>query len=184
MKIYTKQGDKGHTSLIGGKKVKKDHERLHAYGCLDELNSTLGVARSLLTDAMKKEIDETLFKIQNKLFNIGSYLACEDPQIRKKLPPLHPDDTLFLENEIDKYSSQLPALTEFILPGGHIAASQMHVARTLCRRAEREAIKTNDEDSENLVIPYLNRLSDLLYVLARKCNHMAGEKDITWNKNL
>ena len=182
MKIYTKKGDGGQTSLIGGQRVKKDHDRLYAYGCLDELNSTLGVARAHLSESMKEEIDEVLFEVQNKLFNIGSYLACESSQIRETLPLIHTDDILLLEKVIDKYDAQLPPLKQFILPGGHKAASYIHVARTICRRAERETIKIEDPDNEKLVIPYLNRLSDLLFVLARKCNHIANQEDISWKK--
>ena len=182
MKIYTKQGDRGQTSLVGGQKVPKHHARLQAYGDLDELNSTLGVARAQLTDSMRGKMDETLFKIQNQLFHLGSHLACDSDKIREKLPALHSDEISFLESEIDKHDLQLSALTQFILPGGHIAASQMHVARTVCRRAERMSTKIEDPIIQKFILPYLNRLSDLLYVLARRCNQIAGHKDIIWEK--
>lgn len=183
MKIYTKQGDGGQTSLIGGQKVAKHHNRLHAYGCLDELNSVLGVVRSQLTESMKKEgVDEALFKIQNQLFHLGSHLACEGDKARHRLPKLSSEEVSFLESEIDKHELQLPALTQFILPGGHRVASQMHVARTICRRAERESTRVEDQTTGQFIIPYLNRLSDLLYVLARRCNQITEQKDVIWEK--
>lgn len=182
MKIYTKQGDGGQTSLVGGQRVTKHHDRLHAYGFLDELNSVLGVVRSQLTDPMKREMDETLFKIQNQLFHLGSHLACENDEARQNLPDLPTNEISFLESEIDKHDSQLPALTQFILPGGHMAASQMHVARTICRHTERKSTKIKDKTTKEFIIPYLNRLSDLLYVLARRCNQIAGHKDVIWKK--
>lgn len=182
MKIYTKTGDRGLTSLIGGQRVKKDHDRLNAYGNLDELNSVLGVVRSQLTETMKGEIDSLLVQIQNQLFNLGSHLACDNPKARQKLPSLSRHEVQTLEEAIDKHTSQLPPLQEFILPGGHPSAAQMHVARTLCRRAERKSVKIKDETTEALIIPYLNRLSDLLFVLARRCNQIAGQRDVTWKK--
>ena len=182
MKIYTKQGDKGQTSLIGGQRVSKHHDRLHAYGSLDELNSTLGVIRSQLTDPMKESIDPTLFKIQNQLFHLGSHLACETEKARKNLAPLDPGEIAFLEEEIDRHQDHLPPLKQFILPGGHIAASYMHVARTICRRAERLCVQLEDPTTQDLILPYINRLSDLLYVLARRCNQISGQPDILWEK--
>ncbi len=182
MKIYTKQGDGGQSSLIGGEPVPKFHERLHAYGSLDELNSLLGVVRSQLTDSMVDEMDGVLLVIQNHLFSLGSHLACAHPNFRAKLPTLDSCDVAFLEEAIDKHEEQLPPIQQFILPGGHVVASQMHMARTVCRRAERESTKIEDEMVYKFILPYLNRLSDLLYVLARRCNSIAGQEDIFWKK--
>jgi cob(I)alamin adenosyltransferase len=189
-RIYTKTGDKGHTSLVGGKRVPKNHRRLEAYGTLDELNSCLGMLRSGLSSKGLKDFDSKLQAIQNSLFNIGSHLACEDVGMQSHLPNLHSDRIGQLETDMDLWEKDLPALRNFILPGGSECASIAHLARTVCRRAERHCVgltlETEGSDGSILVasdhIIYLNRLSDWLFVLSRKLNADLGIADIEWSK--
>ena len=178
MKIYTKKGDKGSTSLIGGVKVSKNNERIHAYGTVDELNSFLGVVR----DAYKEPVaQEVLNKIQNNLFTVGSHLAAHPEKNKMKLPDISEEDIVLLEEEIDRMNEILPELTNFILPGGNLASSYCHVARCVCRRAERLTVGLGEhEQVEPLMIKYLNRLSDYLFVLARKISFDAGAEEIKW----
>jgi cob(I)alamin adenosyltransferase len=179
-KIYTKTGDKGKTSLIGGTKVPKSHIRINAYGTVDELNACIGLLRDLLTDEHSREL---LREIQDRLFTIGSALAC-DPQKETlmKIPDLNESDILLLENEIDAMNSKLPEMKFFILPGGHVTASTAHICRTVCRRAERLVVELDDEEPLNqpLIIKYLNRLSDYLFVLARWIGQLLGAEEIPW----
>ncbi|MBI5915367.1 MAG: cob(I)yrinic acid a,c-diamide adenosyltransferase [Bacteroidetes bacterium] len=176
-KIYTKTGDAGETALFGGKRLPKSHLRIEGYGTVDELNSFLGVVRDSTEDA---HIREVLFEIQNRLFDLGAHLAT-DPSKKMSLPNLTTDDIQLLENEIDSMEGTLPALKNFILPGGHTTASFCHVARCVCRRAERLVVALNmDEPVEPLVLKYLNRLSDYLFVLARKLGQIAGVEEVIW----
>lgn len=179
-KIYTKTGDKGGTSLIGGVRVPKSHIRIESYGTVDELNSYLGMVSDACGNA---EIGEQLREIQDRLFTIGAALAT-DPgkEIKMKLPGLHEGDTEWLEQHIDKMNEELPEMRSFILPGGHMAASMCHVARCVCRRAERicVAMQEDNEPVQPLVIQYLNRLSDYLFVLCRYITHINGAKEIPW----
>ncbi len=178
MKIYTKTGDQGTTSLIGGVKVSKNNERIHAYGTVDELNSYLGIVRDA---AMNSNINEALNIIQNLLFNIGSHLAAHPVKNKMKLPEINEAHVQFLEQQIDAMNEQLPVLTNFILPGGHLAASYCHVARCVCRRAERLVVALDEhEHIEPIIVKYLNRLSDYLFVLARKISFDAGAPEIKW----
>lgn len=180
MKIYTKKGDEGKTSLVSGQNVSKSHPRLDAYGTLDELNSVIGLTVSLVS---QKEIKDHLFKIQNQLFNIGSQLACDDSALSNKLPTVTEDHIKGLEAFIDEMTAQLAPLKNFILPGGTEAASTCHLARTVCRRAEREITKLHEEQPLDLIyIKYINRLSDLLFTLARYINHLAKMPEINWEK--
>lgn len=186
MKIYTKTGDKGETSLVDGGRVKKSHPRVEAYGTVDELNSVIGTALSLFSN--EKELSQkiqtaVLLKIQNNLFNLGSHLACSKPEVRAKLPTLDDSDILQLEKEMDLMSTELPPLKEFILPGGHIISSHLHLARTVCRRAERRVIELDENQTELINIQFLNRLSDYFFVLARYVNFKAGLDDIKWSKD-
>jgi len=179
-KIYTKTGDKGKTSLIGGTKVLKSHWRIESYGNIDELNSHLG----LLGDYIKTEdITVVIREIQDRLFTIGSSLAC-DPEKESglKIPDLKEEDITFLEREIDRMNEELPAMTSFLIPGGHMAVSQAHVARCVCRRAERSCVflAANGEFVEPLVIKYINRLSDYLFVLSRYVGLKLGISEIPW----
>ena len=180
MKIYTKTGDKGKTSLIGGTKVYKSDLRIESYGTIDELNSFIG----LCLDHLKSHnIANVLAEIQDRLFTIGSALACDpEKETKLKIPDLHEADVVLLEKEIDKMNEVLPAMKSFILPGGHLAVSSLHVARTVCRRAERCCVKMQKKEMqvEDLVIKYLNRLSDYLFVLARFAAHQLNVEEIPW----
>lgn len=179
MKIYTKTGDQGETGLFGGPRVRKDNPRIEAYGAVDELNAVLGVVRS---EPLPVEIDELLAKIQNSLFDLGAELASPDPT-RMGVATIGPAHAESLERAIDRYEANLPPLKAFILPGGCRAAAAMHLARTVCRRAERRLISLSAVEtiSETLIV-YLNRLSDLLFVLARELNRLEGQGDVTWRK--
>ncbi len=178
MKIYTKTGDKGLTSLIGGKRVPKNHERIEAYGTVDELNSYIGLISTQKTDAETLRI---LKEIQDRLFTIGASLAADPENSRMKIPDLHLSDIELLEQEMDKINATIPALKHFILPGGTEAVSFCHIARCVCRRAERltVALAVDNEVEEKLII-YLNRLSDYLFVLSRKFNLEAGTPENIW----
>jgi cob(I)alamin adenosyltransferase len=177
MKIYTKKGDGGETSLFGGQKVKKSSSRIAAYGTVDELNSVLGVA---LSHPHSEETDTYLKQLQNDLFVLGADLATplsKDTRIDR----IHDDQVAFLEQSIDKMDEQLPPLKNFILPGGSEAGATLHLARTVCRRAERHAVEcSTEEELSPLSITYLNRLSDFLFVLARFENHLNGTKETPW----
>lgn len=165
MKIYTKTGDKGQTSLIGGTRVPKHHLRIEAYGTVDELNSWLGLLRDHPID---HHSITTLVEIQDRLFTIGSHLASDTEKSRMKLPEIGNEDVLMLEKEIDKMENELPELKSFILPGGHPIVSFTHIARCVCRRCERLVTHLSEETIINEVIAiYLNRLSDYLFVLSR-----------------
>ena len=167
MKVYTKTGDTGKTSLLGGSRVSKSDLQIEAYGSVDELNSNIGLLRDLVTN---EEVKSLLIKIQNKLFTIGAYLANDQKKTTIKLPALNVGIIEVLEQSIDKMEEELEPLTKFILPGGHPSVSQTHICRSVCRRSERSVIRFNDS-SENvnpIVIQYLNRLSDYLFVLGRK----------------
>lgn len=184
LKIYTKTGDLGKTSLIGGTKVPKNHIRIEAYGTIDELNSFIGLTADHLTDNNSKLV---LKEVQDRLFTIGSSLAC-DPEKEPllKIPDLKETDIEFLEKEMDNMNEDLPPMKSFILPGGHIAISTAHVTRCVCRRAERLCVNMQENDLfvEPLVIKYINRLSDYLFVLARFTGHVLGVKDIPWKPRL
>ena len=179
-KIYTKTGDKGTTSLIGGTKVPKSHLRIEAYGTVDELNSYVGLCKDLVPDEKSKSI---LQEIQDRLFTTGSSLACDpEKEPKMKIPDLKEDDIKLLENEIDRMNDILPAMKSFILPGGHPAVSHLHIARCICRRAERCCVRLEFEkdEVESIIIKYLNRLSDYLFMLARFTSHQLNVKEIPW----
>ena len=181
MKIYTKTGDQGETGLFGGPRVRKDHLRIEAYGAVDELNAVLGVVRS---ESPPAEIDELLAKIQNTLFDLGAELASPDPA-KMGVAMIGPARAEALERAIDRYEANLPPLKTFILPGGCRAAAGMHLARTVCRRAERRLISlAAAETISGEVVVYLNRLSDLLFVLARELNRLSGQGDVAWQKSI
>lgn len=184
MKIYTKTGDKGTTSLICGTKVSKSHLRIEAYGTVDELNSYIGLCRDLLSNEDSRSI---LQEIQDRLFTIGSSLAC-DPvkETKMKIPDLKEEDISFLETEMDKMNEVVPAMKSFILPGGHVSVSQLHIARCICRRAERCCVRLQHEDEEidAIVLKYMNRLSDYLFVLARFAAHELNVGEIPWKPRI
>ncbi len=181
MKIYTKTGDTGDTALFGGGRVPKDHLRVEAYGDVDELNAVLGMARSV---EVMPRIDEVLVPIQRDLFAIGALLATPDREkMAQHLEKARVDDIRIeeLERSIDDADRELAPLRSFIIPGGTPKASALHVARTVCRRAERHVVRLqHEEELPTVVIVYLNRLSDLLFTLARLANHRAGTGEVTW----
>lgn len=183
-KIYTRTGDKGTTRLVDGSCVEKFNPRVEAYGTVDELNSFIGVARASLQGAPAlMSLDEVLEKIQNELFNVGSLLATVKEEVFQMLPPMTAEQIRFLELQIDKLTADLPELKNFILPAGHKVAAELHVARTLCRRSERRSAEIAAEDERYaLTLQYLNRLSDLLFVMARWANLKTGQAEVLWKK--
>ena len=183
-RIYTKTGDKGNTSLIGGTKVAKSHIRIESYGTIDELNSFIGLSTDHLTHDLSIKM---LREIQDRLFTIGSSLACDpEKEPGMKIPDLKAEDIVLLEKEIDLMDGQLPAMKNFIIPGGHPAISTLHIARCVCRRAERICVLMQEEQLfvDPLVIQYLNRLSDYLFVLARFTGHLMQIEEIPWKPRL
>lgn len=182
MKIYTKTGDKGLTSLFGGKRVPKHHLRIEAYGTVDELNSNIGLIRD---QKIAPETFEVLIEIQDRLFTLGSILATEPGNEKVKVPQLNEQDILFLENEIDKMNEVLPEMRSFVLPGGHQTVSFCHIARCVCRRAERLVVHLAEvENVPELIIKYLNRLSDYLFVLSRKISQENNANEIPWKARM
>ena len=182
MKIYTKTGDKGLTSLIGGTRVPKSSLRIECYGTVDELNSHIGLVRDQDVNAARRPL---LKEIQDRLFTIGSALAADPEKSKMKLPDLHAADVTLLEDEMDRLNLELPELRAFILPGGHPAVSHAHVARCVCRRAERLVIHlAEDSFVAELVVVYLNRLSDFLFVLSRAMAHELGVEEVTWQARM
>jgi cob(I)alamin adenosyltransferase len=186
MKIYTKKGDTGTTQLIGGMRVPKHHHRIEAYGTIDELNSFIGLVRD--NDASNHH-KKNLIEIQDRLFTIGSSLAT-DPEhtgnkTRERIPVLNEEDINFLENEIDKMDEKLPVMKSFVLPGGHPAVSICHVARCVCRRAERLVTALSENEFvDPLVVKYLNRLSDYLFVLCRMFAFELKVEETPWKPRL
>ena len=178
MKIYTKTGDKGYTSLIGGTRVPKHHLRIESYGTVDELNSYIGLIRDQDIDVHDKQV---LKEIQDRLFTIGSSLASDPERSKMIIPDLKDSDIELLEKEIDAMNEKLPELRHFILPGGNNAISFCHIARCVCRRAERLAVNLSAESTvEEKVTIYLNRLSDYLFVLARKIGNEQNIPENQW----
>ncbi len=182
MKIYTKTGDKGQTSLVGGTRISKTELRIEAYGTVDELNSYVGLVRDQAVNNDRKDI---LKEIQDRLFTIGSILASEPEQTKKRIPDLHESDIELLEKEMDRMDESLEPMRFFILPGGHQSVSFGHLARTVCRRAERVVIRLSQETEVNdLVIRYLNRLSDYLFVLCRMMIKDLNIEEISWKPRI
>ncbi|ACL23172.1 cob(I)yrinic acid a,c-diamide adenosyltransferase [Chloroflexus aggregans] len=178
MKIYTRTGDTGETGLFGGPRVRKDVLRVEAYGTADECNSAIGVARAAGPDPM---LDAVLAEVQNQLFVVGADLA--SPNDSPYIPRVSATMTAFLEEQIDAMETELAPLQQFILPGGTTVAAYLHLARTICRRAERVVVSLAAEEAINPeLLPYLNRLSDFLFVAARIANARAGVDDVPWRK--
>jgi len=178
MKIYTKKGDTGTTSLIGGSRVPKHHLRIESYGTVDELNSYIGLIRD--HDIDKHDIS-TLLEIQDRLFTIGSHLASEPGKGKMKLPELYVEDIHFLEQQIDLMDDQLEEMRSFVLPGGHPVVSHAHIARCVCRRAERVVVHLAEQSEvDEKVVTYLNRLSDYLFTLSRKLTKDLNAQEIPW----
>jgi cob(I)alamin adenosyltransferase len=186
-KVYTKTGDKGKTRLAGGQQVWKDHPRVEAYGTVDELNALLGVTRALwlagTKEPIRTQIERELQWMQNKLFDIGGLLATKPGQSFPNMPSVDGADVRRLESLIDGWQADLQPLKEFILPGGGLHASSLHLARTVCRRAERCCVSLmRKEPVTPPIIIYLNRLSDALFVLARWTAHQLGEPELLWER--
>jgi cob(I)alamin adenosyltransferase len=181
MKIYTKTGDRGDTGLFGGPRVPKDARRIETFGNVDELNSVLGVARA---EGLPRDVDLLVEQIQNELFSLGAELATPNPAAQGTAL-IGAGNVAALEQAIDRFEAGLAPLTQFILPGGSKAAAQLHLARTVCRRAERSLVSLTRESAEPIgpdLLVYLNRLGDLLFVLARAVNAAAGIPDVAWRK--
>ncbi|MDE0734379.1 MAG: cob(I)yrinic acid a,c-diamide adenosyltransferase [Pirellulaceae bacterium] len=181
MKIYTRTGDTGDTGLFGGPRVRKDHARIEAYGTIDELNAVLGMVRS---QELTPELSTLLETFQNDLFTLGAELATPDPG-QHEMPRVAENDVARLENKIDHFEALLPPLKQFILPSGSSAGTTLHVARAVCRRAERRVVTLQEAGTEvvsTTILVYLNRLSDLLFVLARFANQQAEQPEIPWQK--
>lgn len=189
--LYTRTGDAGMTSLIGGKRVAKNSPRVNAYGTLDELNAHIGLVQARCSE-LDNFVTSTLLDINNTLFNLGAYLATPPAEVTETSPAdaiptvlkALPDRIADLEHQIDTLDSMVPAQRTFILPGGSLGAAEAHVARTVCRRAEREILNLagTGEHIEPMVLTYINRLSDYLFILARYINHFTGTPDIPWQQ--
>ena len=185
MKIYTKKGDNGTTALYGGTRLPKHHIRISSYGEVDEVNSWIGMVRDQVEDS---QISEVLLKIQHDLFTLGAMLATDPEKAKLKngkdrlnIPLIEDGDIRFLEAEIDRMDASLPAMTHFILPGGHTLVSSCHIARTVCRRAERMcSLLQENEEVQDTILPYLNRLSDYLFVLGRMLSQQLEAEEIKW----
>jgi cob(I)alamin adenosyltransferase len=181
MKIYTKTGDAGQTGLFGGPRVAKDDLRIEAYGTVDELNAAIGTVRAATPPA---KIDEALRRVQHELFVVGAQLATPEPE-KKGVPMISAAHVAAAEQDIDRLEERLPPLQEFILPGGTAVAAQIHLARGICRRAERRVVSFAHSSPESVtpeLLAYLNRLGDLLFVLARAANQYAGRSETVWKK--
>lgn len=185
MKVYTKTGDKGTTALFGGTRVPKDHIRIESYGTVDELNSYIGLIRD---QDINKHYKDILIEIQDRLFTAGAILATppdketlKNGKPRLNIPKISEQDIELLENEIDAMENSLPQMTHFVLPGGHTTVSYCHIARCVCRRAERLSVHlAHNESIDGLVLKYLNRLSDYLFVLARKLSSDLHADEVKW----
>jgi cob(I)alamin adenosyltransferase len=178
VKLYTKTGDDGTTGLFGGARVRKASQRVEAYGTVDEANATIGLARA---SGLEPFTDRVLTEVQSDLFTLGAELACvPGKESNLSLRLLDASDSERLERAIDEAEASLPPLTSFVLPGGSTQAASLHLARTVCRRAERAVLALDDRPARSELIVYLNRLSDLLFVLARKANATLGVADVPW----
>ncbi len=182
LKIYTKTGDKGQTGLLGGTRVAKHHVRIEAYGTVDELNSWIGLLRDSISDEHQKSI---LVETQDRLFTIGSSLASDPQKSKVKIPHLTEDDITLFEKEMDAMDEVLPPMKSFVLPGGNELVSKCHIARCVCRRAERRVNHlAENEPVDELVIKYLNRLSDYLFMLSRKLAHDLNAPETPWKPRM
>ena len=182
MKIYTKTGDTGETGLYGGIRIPKDSKRVEAYGTIDELNACIGFAKLQIQDS---EVNALLSRIQNELFDLGADLATLDEHPKADSLRITSDQTVALEGDIDQFQAELPPMTHFILPGGSAGGAALHLARTVCRRGERCVVNLAKADAINPeILRYLNRLSDLLFVLARLVNHRSGVPEPYWRSPL
>ena len=189
-RVYTKKGDKGHTRLVGGQKVKKSHLRIDSYGTLDELNAFIGAARQTIVDQYGEETEfaslgAELFKVQHQLFNLGSILATLPEDVGEYMPRVTQEDVVGLEESIDRYNESCPPLRSFVLPGGTRLTADLHIARTICRRAERLIVGLADEEEvDPEAVAYINRLSDALFVWSRWATGAAGAEEVLWDPNI
>lgn len=182
MKIYTKKGDKGTTQLIGGTRIPKSSLRIESYGTVDELNSCIGLVRDQEINELHRK---NLIEIQDRLFTLGALLASDPEKSKMKIPDLSETDVEFLEMEIDKMEAGLPPMKSFVLPGGHTTVSFCHIARCVCRRAERLAVDLAlNEKVDEIAVKYLNRLSDYLFVLSRKLALELGAEEVPWKPRM
>ncbi len=182
MKVYTKTGDKGDTSLFGGKRISKSDLRIESYGTVDELNSWIGLIRD---QDINSEAGDVLIEIQDRLFTMGSMLASDPEKPLGNIPVLKEEDITFLESEMDKMDAQLPEMKSFVLPGGNTIVSYCHLARCVCRRAERMVIRLSEESKvDKLSVQYLNRLSDYLFVLSRKITKDKNASETPWKPRI
>lgn len=178
MKIYTKTGDRGSTSLVGGARVKKNHQRIEAYGSVDETIAFVALLRDSLVSTIHAPF---LLQIEEKLMTISSLLACNDENLTKQLPAIREESISLLEKEIDRLDLELKPLTNFVLPGGAVPISSCHVARTVCRRAEREVIRLAEQEPvDELIVKYINRLSDYLFTLSRQLHSELNVEEMIW----
>jgi cob(I)alamin adenosyltransferase len=188
-RVYTKRGDRGETSLVGGQRVPKDSARIEAYGTVDELNAATGIARLTAEEQARTrpqlaELARILARIQHELFNLGSILATLPEDVHPKQPRITPAEIARLEAEMDRMNSVLPALRSFVLPGGSRLEAELHACRTVCRRAERVAVAlARQEAIDAQIVPYLNRLGDAFFVWSRWANHAAGAAEVLWDPN-
>ncbi len=186
-RVYTRKGDAGETGLVGGQRVAKDHPRIQAYGAIDELNAFVGVARRTLLDGADdrlRPLADTLLRVQHQLFNLGSVLATEPGDLHPRQPRVRPEDVAWLESEIDAANALLGPLRSFVLPGGTRACAELHVCRTVCRRAEQlvcALARTEAVDVETMA--YVNRLSDAFFVWSRAADALVGAAEILWDPN-
>ncbi|MBI1814675.1 MAG: cob(I)yrinic acid a,c-diamide adenosyltransferase [Deltaproteobacteria bacterium] len=188
-RVYTRGGDKGKTALVGGKRVPKDSPRIAAYGSVDELNAIVGLARTFNADgaarAHQRRLEDLLKRMQNQLFDLGSELATPPDAAYEGMYRISADDVKALEGEIDGLQTELTPLNSFILPGGGKVSAFLHQARTVCRRAERDILRlSRDETVGDFVLPWVNRLSDLLFVLSRWVSKQLGEPEFLWERGL
>lgn len=188
-KVYTKSGDKGQTYLVGGKKIAKNDIRICSYGEIDELNAYIGGCRQLIVEKSDnsefKKLSNILYRIQNELFNLGNMLATLDEDIKKGMPRIEDSHIKKMENEIDYFNENLPDLKSFVLPGGSQLNIWFHISRTLCRRCERTVVSLSQKESvDGIIVKYLNRLSDGLFVWSRWVNVMQSHSEVSWNPNI
>ena len=188
-KVYTKSGDKGQTYLVGGKKIAKNDIRICSYGEIDELNAYIGGCRQLIVEKSDnsefKKLSNILYRIQNELFNLGNMLATLDEDIKKGMPKIEDSHIKKMENEIDYFNENLPDLKSFVLPGGSQLNIWFHISRTLCRRCERTVVSLSQKESvDGIIVKYLNRLSDGLFVWSRWVNVMQSHSEVSWNPNI
>lgn len=181
-RIYTKTGDAGQTSLIGGTRLPKHHVRIEAYGTVDELNSHVGLLRDVIDHASTTQL---LIEIQDRLFTIGSHLAADPEKNKMQLPPIDEADVVVLEKAIDAIDAAVPEMKSFVLPGGHVFVSYCHIARCVCRRAERAVLRLSEHETINGIhVKYLNRLSDYLFMLSRWLTQQLKAVETPWKPKL